>query len=184
MKVKYLLALAPFMWASCSNTTNEEVTVEQTETHEEVVAEETTEGEEGDVYVDGWLSKGDAITQEGALTTDEMLAKFEADGGFEGKVNTEILSCCQKKGCWMRVDLGNDKEMRVTFKDYGFFVPLDSKGSKVIMQGKAFTDTVSVDMLKHLAEDAGKTEEEISQITEPEVAMTFEASGVLLLQNN
>ena len=184
MKVKYLLALAPFMWASCGNASQEEVTVEETQTHEEVTTNDATEEVDSEVYVDGWLSKGDKITPDGALTTDEMLAKFEADGGFEGKVSTEILACCQKKGCWMRVDLGNDKEMRVSFKDYGFFVPLDSKGSEVIMQGKAYTDTVSVEMLKHLAEDAGKSEEEISQITEPEVAMAFEASGVLLKQNN
>lgn len=183
MKVKYLLVLAPFIWASCGEPSQEEVTVEETETHEEIVAEDT-ETEEGDVYVDGWLSKGDKITADGALTTDEMLAKFEADGGFEGKVSTEILACCQKKGCWMRVDLGNDQEMRVSFKDYGFFVPLDSKGSQVIMQGKAYTDTVSVEMLKHLAEDAGKSQEEIDQITEPEVAMAFEASGVLLKEEN
>ena len=184
MKVKYLLALLPLALASCGSTGNEEVAVEGTEAQEEVVVVESTEDEADEVYVDGWLSKGEQISPEGALTTDEMLAQFNANGGFEGKVSTEILACCQKKGCWMRVDLGNDEEMRVSFKDYGFFVPLDSKGNQVIMEGKAYTDTVSVEMLKHLAEDAGKTEEEISQITEPEVAMAFEATGVLLKQDN
>lgn len=74
--------------------------------------------------------------------------------------------------------------MRVTFKDYGFFVPMDSKGSEVIMQGKAFADTVTVDMLKHYAEDAGKSTEEIEAITEPEVAIAFEATGVLVEAKN
>ncbi len=74
--------------------------------------------------------------------------------------------------------------MRVTFKDYGFFVPLDSKGREVVMQGKAYADTVTVDMLKHYAEDAGKSQEEIDAITEPEVANAFEATGVLVEAKN
>mgnify|MGYP006180751099 CR=1 FL=1 len=54
----------------------------------------------------------------------------------------------------MRVDLGDGKEMKVTFKDYGFFVPLESAGKPVIMQGEAYYDTLSIEELKHYAEDA------------------------------
>lgn len=131
-----------------------------------------------------WEVRGEKIVAEGALSPAEMLAVYNEQGGFEGKIKTEIIACCQKKGCWMKVDLGNGEEMRVTFKDYGFFVPMDSKGSEVIMQGKAFADTVTVDMLKHYAEDAGKSTEEIEAITEPEVAIAFEATGVLVEAKN
>lgn len=127
-----------------------------------------------------WISKGDEITPDGAMTTDEMLEAFHAGGGFDGKIQTTVLSCCQKKGCWMKVDLGNGEEMRVTFKDYGFFVPKNSAGTDVIMQGLAYYDTVPVEMVKHYAEDAGKSQEEIDAITEPEVTIAFEATGVLL----
>jgi hypothetical protein len=68
----------------------------------------------------------------------------------------------------------------VTFKDYGFFVPLESGGKTALMKGIAYYDTISVEMLKHYAEDAGKSEEEIALITEPELAISFEASGVKL----
>jgi hypothetical protein len=70
--------------------------------------------------------------------------------------------------------------MRVSFKDYGFFVPLDAAGSSIIMKGIAMYDTIDVDFLKHLAEDAKATQEEIDAITEPELAITFEATGVLI----
>ena len=48
------------------------------------------------------------------------------------------------------------------------------------MQGMAYMDTTSVDMLRHLAEDAGKSQEEIDAITQPELTLAFEATGVVI----
>lgn len=92
-----------------------------------------------------------------------------------GKVN----EVCQAKGCWMTID-GED-EVMVKFKDYGFFMPLDIAGREVIMHGKAYYQTTPVDELRHYAEDAGKSAEEIAAITEPKREMRFLASGVKLL---
>ena len=94
----------------------------------------------------------------------------------ESKVNT----VCKKKGCWMTVDLGNSEEMRVTFKDYSFFVPKDCDGKTVTFKGAASFDTTAVEMLQHYAEDEGLSKEEIAKITEPEVALVFEATGVVI----
>ncbi len=123
---------------------------------------------------------GDTITAEGALTPAELVANLGDNASYTGKVETVINSCCKKKGCWMRVDLGDGKEMKVTFKDYGFFVPLESAGKPVIMQGEAYYDTLSIEELKHYAEDAGKTEAEIDAIIAPEPVLAFEATGVII----
>ncbi len=96
------------------------------------------------------------------------------------KVEGEVESVCQAAGCWMKVKLADGKTMRVTFKDYGFFVPKDLAGQKVIFEGKPAIKTTSVDDLKHYAEDAGKSKEEIAKITEPKVELTFVADGVLV----
>jgi hypothetical protein len=80
----------------------------------------------------------------------------------------------------MTLDLADDKEAFVKFKDYGFFVPLDAGGRTVVMDGVAFREVLSVDMLRHYAEDGGKSKEEIEKITEPETRLSFEASGVLV----
>ena len=50
------------------------------------------------------------------------------------------------------------------------------------MQGYAYRSVTPVDELKHLAQDAGKTQEEIEAITEPKEELKFLASGVLLLE--
>jgi hypothetical protein len=93
----------------------------------------------------------------------------------------EIVDVCPKKGCWMRLNMGHGEQVMVRFKDYDFFVPTDAKGN-VVINGKAFVTETSVDELRHYAEDAGKSEEEIAQITEPKLEYRFLADGVLLNQ--
>jgi hypothetical protein len=80
----------------------------------------------------------------------------------------------------MKLPLVDDAETMVRFKDYGFFVPLDSKGREVVLNGKAFIKETSVKELQHYAEDAGKTAEEIAKITTSKIEYTFLADGVLM----
>ncbi|MGV3540216.1 MAG: DUF4920 domain-containing protein, partial [Rufibacter sp.] len=68
--------------------------------------------------------------------------------------------------------------MRVSYKDYGFFLPAQVKGKLVVFEGVAFHDTVSVEDQRHFAEDAGKSEAEIATITQPKPVISFVASGV------
>ena len=82
----------------------------------------------------------------------------------------------------MKLDTGNDETVMVRFKDYGFFMPLDASG-EVVIHGKAYVSETSVKDLKHYAKDAGKSQEEIDQITAPEMTWSFEADGVLLKRN-
>jgi hypothetical protein len=108
----------------------------------------------------------------GALSiNDTLVVKLEAD----------ILEVCSKKGCWMTLDTNGDKPLMVRFKDYGFFMPLEAKGS-VIVRGKAYVTETSADDLQHYAEDAGKSQEEIAAITSPKLTYNLEADGVLLAQ--
>lgn len=124
--------------------------------------------------------RGEKINADGAISTTELLEQMEGKERLETKVEGEVVACCQMRGCWMQVDLGNGETMRVTFKDYGFFVPFDSPGKTVIMEGVAYNTTTSVDMLKHYAEDAGKSKEEIEAITKPKKELAFEATGLIL----
>lgn len=128
------------------------------------------------------IYRGEKITEEGAIPVSELveLMKGKENQRVELKVTGKITECCQKKGCWMMVDLGNGKTMRVTFKDYAFFVPLESAGKTVVMQGTAYYQITSVELLRHYAEDAGKSKKEIKKIKEPEHDLAFEAVGLIL----
>lgn len=131
---------------------------------------------------------GEAITAEGAMTYEALLAKMEntTEDSVAVKVVGTVDAVCQMKGCWMNLvsDAGDSPEMAVRFKDYGFFVPKDIAGRKVIVEGYAFKEVTPVDELRHYAEDAGKSKEEIEAITEPKEELKFLASGVFLVAAN
>ncbi len=125
---------------------------------------------------------GAAVTEDGAIAYPEMLAKLGAADSVAVKVKGRVDAVCQNKGCWMKLTDGKDASaMMVQFKDYGFFVPKDIAGREVIIEGYAYRAVTPVDELRHLAEDAGKSKEEIEAITEPKEELKFLASGVLLL---
>jgi hypothetical protein len=78
------------------------------------------------------------------------------------------------------MDLTENKESFVKFKDYAFFVPLNADNSEAIVNGIAFIEVVSVDELRHYAKDGGKSAAEIKKITKPEITYAFTATGVLI----
>lgn len=124
---------------------------------------------------------GDKITTENAINTDELLAALENNDSVNVKFSSEIEATCKMKGCWMDVALPNGESMKVTFKDYGFFVPKEGvEGKTTIVEGYAKTVETDVETLKHYAKDAGKSEEEIAAITEPKQEVVFVASGVII----
>jgi len=131
-----------------------------------------------------YKSFGDKISAENSLSAEEMKVKFEnlkPGDTITAKFKTTVNSVCKMKGCWMTLDLPEaEEEPMVKFKDYAFFVPKDIEGKEVIVGGIAFIEETSVEDQKHLAKDAGKTEEEIAEITEIKKSPGFLAHGVLL----
>ena len=125
-------------------------------------------------------SFGEPITKKGAISVKKLPQKMTGTEELEVKAKGKIVEVCQAKGCWMTLDLGENELMRVKFKDYGFFVPKDATGKTAIIQGVAKKEVIGVDELKHLAEDAGKSEQEINAITQPSEELTFMASGVII----
>lgn len=123
---------------------------------------------------------GDKISEKGAISTTDLAKKMDGKEQVKAKVTGVVESVCKVKGCWMKVKLEDGSSMRVTFKDYGFFVPKDIDGKTVVFEGLAQVKTTSVGQLKHYAQDAGKTQEDIEKITEPEKAITFVANGVIV----
>ena len=123
---------------------------------------------------------GEEITKDGAIASSDFFNSFTEGDSIEMKLSGQINEVCKKKGCWMSMSIGQDEEIMVRFKDYGFFVPLNADGRLATVEGWAYKEVRTVDELKHYAFDSGKTEEEIQAITEPEVSYTFMADGVII----
>jgi len=168
MKSLYVLLVLAILLSSCKNNTSSQGEIQNTDKQEIAYA-----------------SFGDEITDTDALSAAQMTEVYnnlKAGDTVHTKVLAKVEEVCQSKGCWMRLNLDDDKEIMVKFKDYGFFMPKNIAGMDVIVNGKAFVNEMPVDELRHYAEDAGKSTEEIAAITEPKRTYSFEAEGVLIKQ--
>lgn len=167
MKNLILMFLTISMMIACQEST----TTENTETSKEEVVEASAN------------TFGETITAKDAISFEELVQKMESSDSMLVKVKGTVESVCQAKGCWMNIVSSEiEDEMFVKFKDYGFFMPKDIAGQEIIMEGYAYREVTPIDELRHYAEDAGKSEEEIAAITEPEEEFKFMASGVILLE--
>jgi hypothetical protein len=70
------------------------------------------------------------------------------------KVDARISQVCQKKGCFMIATAG-DRAVRISFKDYSFFVPTDTGGKTVTVTGTFIERELSEKQAAHFREDAG-----------------------------
>jgi hypothetical protein len=124
---------------------------------------------------------GEAITAEDVMET--ALTTVMADKELaDVKVSGKVLDVCPKKGCWLSIELTDKSVVFVKMKDYGFFVPLEMIGKTVVIEGEAKKMETSVKELKHYAEDAKKSKEEIDAITEPKKEIRLTAKGILVVK--
>ena len=90
----------------------------------------------------------------------------------------EVKKVCLKKGCWLTLG-DQSQEVRVTFKDYGFFVPQEILGKKVILQGVLQEKVLNEAEIRHYAKDEGKPIPAEQKVTEKKI-LQFVAAGVLI----
>ncbi|MBK6264699.1 DUF4920 domain-containing protein [Marivirga sp. S37H4] len=124
---------------------------------------------------------GATFAIENAQEPQAVLVNLQPQDSIETTLKGTVKEVCQAKGCWMTIDLGEGESMRVTFKDYGFFMPKDIAGKEVIFTGLAKYSETDIETLRHYAEDAGKSKEEVLAIDKAEQSYNFVATGVKLV---
>jgi len=125
-------------------------------------------------------SFGEAITKDGAVAVADIASLINEDTAIQVKVFGTIVEVCQHTGCWLTMDLGNGETIQVNMKDHEFYVPMDAAGKMVWVEGVAQRELISVELLRHYAEDAGRSQEYIDSITEDAWQYTIEAKGVII----
>ncbi|MBC7888317.1 MAG: DUF4920 domain-containing protein [Ferruginibacter sp.] len=129
---------------------------------------------------DKGMSFGEKTTVEGSISADELVTLLAAKPKTAVKVKGKVLEVCKAEGCWIKMQTSNGP-MMIKMKDHSFMVPLAMNGKIIVAQGTANFKETSVEMLRHYAEDAGQTKEEIAAIKKPKKEMTMQATGILVL---
>jgi hypothetical protein len=124
---------------------------------------------------------GAKITANGReLTPLAEVAKDPAT--FEDKkvlLTGVVRASCLKRGCWMEIRPVEDRageSMTVRFKDYEFFVPLNSRGATVTLDGVVAITKLSATEVEHLEQEGASFANKNPDGTVTQVEIT--ATGV------
>lgn len=124
---------------------------------------------------------GASVSEAEVIPASQLERAVAGKDSIQATVAAEVVESCQAKGCWMDVKLAGNSTMKVTFRNYGFFVPIeDLKGRQFVFTGTALHQQVSVEDQRHYAADAGKSAAEIAAINTPKDELCFIADGVIL----
>lgn len=93
------------------------------------------------------------------LALSEVLSSPERFRDRAVTVEGQVRAACTRRGCWMELAQSSDPKLpgcRVTFKDYGFFVPTDSAGAHAKVQGTLGVNTLPAERVAHLESEGGQ----------------------------
>ena len=126
------------------------------------------------------MNFGSKTSVDGAVAANELTNVLGDKTTADVKVKGKVVEVCKAEGCWIRMETASGP-MLIKMKDHAFMVPLALNGKTVVVDGTAELKETTVAMLKHYAEDAGKSKTEIDAITEPKKEITLQAKGILVL---
>jgi hypothetical protein len=99
---------------------------------------------------------GQPLAPAQAMPIAALLTNPEARTGATVTVEGDVRKACTRKGCWMELadsPAGGTPGCRVTFKNYGFFVPTNAAGSHARVQGVVEVDTLPAASVRHYEEE-------------------------------
>lgn len=96
------------------------------------------------------LVRGARLKGAPEVTLAALLAEPAKHEGKSVRVTSKVRKACSTKGCWMELaESDKGPGVRVTFKDYGFFVPTSSAGRRAVVEGRVKVAALSEERAKH-----------------------------------
>ncbi len=97
------------------------------------------------------ITRGEAIGASPVVDLAQALRSVHRYADQTVVLEGAVKRVCQMKGCWMELmPKGADRGIRVTFKDYAFFVPSDSTGYAARLEGMFEENVFSKSDADHL----------------------------------
>jgi hypothetical protein len=121
---------------------------------------------------------GAVLTLADLSPLEDVVAHPEKYADRDVLVRGRISDVCQKRGCWVVLSEG-DSHVRISFKDYGFFVPKDCSGSQAYVEGRVRVETLSEEQARHYESES--RDGDPSKVHGEQRVVSFTASGLRLL---
>lgn len=140
-----------------------------------------TEGAPAQPAASAKKTYGEPLTDGASVDLTALVGAPEAHAGKTVLVEGVVRRACSAKGCWLELASAADAAapgFRVTFKDYGFFIPTDSAGARARVQGTVEVTEVKKSHVEHLEGEGATFDRKHPDGTATEVRVV--ATGVEL----
>jgi hypothetical protein len=129
------------------------------------------------------IRRGEMVKTKKKVTLAEALAEPARFASEPVLVTGVVRSSCSRKGCWMQLAASPDAEetVRVTFRNYAFFIPLDARGMEARAVGVVQVRKLEAAEVDHLVEEGALIRRD-DDGTATEIS--FVASGVELTRRS
>ena len=125
------------------------------------------------------MTFGAPTTANDAIKADDLPAFLAGKDEAPVKIIGKVVEVCKAEGCWLKMQTSSGP-MMIKMKDHAFMVPLAMNGKTIVVAGTAMLKETSVETLRHYAQDAGKTKDEIAAIVSPKKEIIVQAKGILV----
>jgi len=125
---------------------------------------------------------GAPVNPEGsAIPAAKLLGDVSQYEGKPVRVAGTVSKVCAKKGCWLEMtDGGKPLFVKFTCPVDGRLIPLDAVGKPAIVEGELAIKEISEDDARHIAEEGGKTPDEVARIVGPQKQITMKSPGAIV----
>lgn len=82
------------------------------------------------------LQFGDKVDKSSLIAISEVQAKPESFLGKTITVQAEVVSVCQKKGCWMQLSAGSGQQLKIKVRDGDMEFPVSARGKQALATGQ------------------------------------------------
>ena len=130
----------------------------------------------------GWITYGTMTETVRGIDPEVTVesAATVAEGTQVVVLSGTVSKVCATMGCWLEFKGESGATILVMNKDHAFFVPRNCTGRSAHAIGHVVTREQSIELLQHLAMDAGAPQSEIDAIVAPKTSVIFIADAVML----
>lgn len=82
------------------------------------------------------LQFGGKVDKSSLIAISEVQAKPESFLGKTITVQAEVVSVCQKKGCWMQLSAGSGQQLKIKVRDGDMEFPVSARGKQALATGQ------------------------------------------------
>ena len=103
------------------------------------------------------VKRGSALGSSPLVSLTDVLMAPKLFSGRMVRIEGVIERSCTEKGCWMELSPKTGAAgVRVTFKDYAYFIPTDAKGMKATAEGEFSVASLTKEEADHLASEGAR----------------------------